>query len=632
MHKVKYYSKNDLSISYYDQRIDDVVKTLDFSIQYNQVNEILEFYNILKFREIDKNNYFGQHKQETSFMQKEINLFVKSVNETNFKSILAEVETNYLEDFWELISENLSKVSLSSEMLLEILNENNHYIHYIVRNKELVEQYDFILRTFMLEYTESAEFFLDKYEYETSKTIYLPKSITPKDIEQIFVNYIENTINPNVLEDISILQNKRIPISDEIKLSAKRKAIEKKKELFKIQHGFEYGVEVAFVNQREPKTVSVDRKHGYEIKYRYSQNWIKNNLDFPTLFNNFIYIFDFVDNEFRIIGSTKSKDLNLIEDIFQSHGKRFYKTDISFNIIQQRILAQMYAYRDELKKYDISFEILIEWFFGTYLKKEFSIENFFVDLPSKNTNFFEKCRTIFPEIDGILKKYEIFVKHKKIDEELLQISTNSKPFADYPSLIKKKYIYGKGEIFNQICYCLFSNQCMLHYSPKHKKYSRFFDLIRNENLKYDEFEKYNLEYLDFLIDNDIVYISDGIVKLKDIFLCCLLLDLYLNGYCNYYHLKKPLSEKVNILESKGWIEFRSSFFAEPEADFFDFYLNDHKYNNGLKLRNKYSHATNSPKNKQDEHCANYMIALYLIVLVIIKINDELCLIEERSNM
>ena len=45
----------------------------------------------------------------------------------------------------------------------------------------------------------------------------------------------------------------------------------------------------------------------------------------------------------------------------------------------------------------------MEWFFNEYIKEEFNINEFIVKLPSENTSYFEKCRSILPEIDRIFK-------------------------------------------------------------------------------------------------------------------------------------------------------------------------------------------------------------------------------------
>ena len=63
--------------------------------------------------------------------------------------------------------------------------------------------------------------------------------------------------------------------------------------------------------------------------------------------------------------------------------------------------------------------------FKYYLKDEFGIENFIVDMPTVNTSYLEKCKLIAIEIDKIIKQYQYYIQDGEIDEELLQISSNS---------------------------------------------------------------------------------------------------------------------------------------------------------------------------------------------------------------
>ena len=79
------------------------------------------------------------------------------------------------------------------------------------------------------------------------------------------------------------------------------------------------------------------------------------------------------------------------------------------------------------------------------------------------------------------------------------------------------------------------------------------------------------------------------------------------------------------MELKNIINFENSLFSKPECDYFNYYLNRASFNNGLNLRNNYSHGT-QPNGDKDEniHKSNYMIFLRIVILIIIKINDELC--------
>ena len=72
-------------------------------------------------------------------------------------------------------------------------------------------------------------------------------------------------------------------------------------------------------------------------------------------------------------------------------------------------------------------------------------------------------------------------------------------------------------------------------------------------------------------------------------------------------------------------------FSKHEADYFDFYLNKATFNNGNDLRNMYLHGS-QPNALEDEkiHEKNYWIILKLFVLCVLKINDDLNLLERTK--
>ena len=62
-------------------------------------------------------------------------------------------------------------------------------------------------------------------------------------------------------------------------------------------------------------------------------------------------------------------------------------------------------------------------------------------MPSKESNYFEKCKSILPEFDLILKEFKFYCEDGEIDQELVNISSTQMFFKDIPSLNKKKYVY-----------------------------------------------------------------------------------------------------------------------------------------------------------------------------------------------
>jgi hypothetical protein len=75
------------------------------------------------------------------------------------------------------------------------------------------------------------------------------------------------------------------------------------------------------------------------------------------------------------------------------------------------------------------------------------------------------------------------------------------------------------------------------------------------------------------------------------------------------------------MESNGLVFFDDSFFTQEERRYFNCYLNKKEFTNGLDLRNKYLHGSNSKS--VDEHERDYYILLKLLILAIHKINEDL---------
>ena len=78
---------------------------------------------------------------------------------------------------------------------------------------------------------------------------------------------------------------------------------------------------------------------------------------------------------------------------------------------------------------------------------------------------------------------------------------------------------------------------------------------------------------------------------------------------------------------KGWLKPRDYLLTEEEAAYFDYCLNA-RFSNGLNLRNRYSHAT---QGSEEEHYKVYLIVLRLLISLVIKINDDFCLLSPAPD-
>ena len=112
-----------------------------------------------------------------------------------------------------------------------------------------------------------------------------------------------------------VRSNAQLPISDKAKLNAARKRKEIITDMERKNKGVKIDHEIC-VSFRDC-TIPLEEEQESQCQYYiYDRKWIANNKDYPTLLNNFIYLFGFADREMRIpLVSKKSEIPILMEKI-----------------------------------------------------------------------------------------------------------------------------------------------------------------------------------------------------------------------------------------------------------------------------------------------------------------------------
>lgn len=634
MDRVKFYSKHDWACGVNLKKSEDVLNEFDEAKIY-YINDIIEFYNCIKYinNECYLNDwspeYIEEIKDKTKSLNKVIACFLLKIDESNIINTIDRVDHTYKEDFWELFDKYKVYNRISDKKFDEVL-KNNYTLEMISDFKNIVKNYGNIIREHLLKYEDSAIILLDKYEIvreNTQKQIYLPDELTSEDKELILKNYIESQ-NPNLnyLRVIFNMQStKDMPISDKTRLMAKRKIKEQSDKFFSEDSGILMETLVKFSKDiKEEKNVEMN---GQKIDCTYSSEWIESNTDYPTLLNNFIYLFEFTDFNMRSNLVSKESQLGIFEKHIFIQTKKAYRKGMAFDRLDMLSTLQMMAYYRELKRINIRLENIIEWFFKEYLLSEFNIKDYRINIPSEESNYLEKCRTTLSELDNILKEYRLVVEDNEIDHELLQISSRPIPFSDIPSKVKNKYIYANSEEYNLISYLFFSDQCMLKYIERlEEKYSNFFDTIKNEKIKPEECPKYEQNNLNTLISKNYLEIDeDGYLKFKNKERIIVFRDINHNDVACYWKYPPKYQKEIDKMINEGILEAENTLFSRPEIDYLNYYLNKSEFNNGLDLRNMYIHGTQPSETESDQtHETNYMRILKIFILAIIKINDDLC--------
>ena len=643
-HRIKYYSKSDLSVGWNLQKIEEVINEYDEKRKDYKINDIIEFYNITKY--LDNELYLKNWDTEYIDDLKKINIKLKAsigryfnnIKNKNIYEIFSLIEIRYKEDFFEIF-ENYKLYNRINQKSFNRLISNTHILELVLRNKKITEVYtDIIIKKFR-KYNDSALILMNKYVLERNENeeLYIPKKLTIAERENIFIKYIKSReANLNYLRVIlNIESNPNILlISDKTKLLAKKRIDRDTKKFFEKNKGIGISTLVSF-KEGAKDTFSYNSK-GMNIECEYDLNWIKENNDFPTLLNNFIYLFEFVDMETRINLVNKKSEDGLLEKL-SIRSKKEYKCNEKFQRKSMLSSLQMLAYYKQLNNIGIKLEKIIEWFFKRYLKDEFKIKSYKINVPTEGSTYLEKCRNILIEMDYILKEYKLFVEERKINQELLEMSSSHLFFQDIPSIVKKKYVYASSEEYNLVSYYFFSDQCMLAYLERiGEKYKNFYSLIINEKVKLEEYPEYDQRDLKELIKMDYINIDkEGYLTIKDLKKVNIFKDLYYNDVISYWKYSKTARKIMDELCEIGILKFESTLLSTAESEYFNYYLNKASFVNGFDLRNKYIHGC-QPNGKDTEkiHESNYYLFLKLLILLIIKINDDLSIYdsEEYKNI
>lgn len=108
--RVKFYSKNDLSIASYFKRIEEIMAS-DYFSESKNVNDIIELFNVCKFfdNEISSSNWTIKTKEDyiskISIVKGIIGKFCTTINDSNIEMIFGEIDSMFTEDFWEMFGQ-----------------------------------------------------------------------------------------------------------------------------------------------------------------------------------------------------------------------------------------------------------------------------------------------------------------------------------------------------------------------------------------------------------------------------------------------------------------------------------------------------------------------------------------------
>ncbi len=631
---IKYYGKSDWSISYELAKSIKIIKVFDKDKTYTDINEVIELFNIKRLFELNINlegwteRDIDEYRDRVKKFDEIIGRKFNEINDTNFEEFESSVCTFYYDDFWVLFEKYKSYKEVSIKSFGNFLSKETTTFAFILKHKNIVDYYGDIISENLYKSNQTVDILVSTFMKDDGTKFNLPKEFDKNKIDTIFERYIESeTINPNTLNLIYLFQStKECPISDKTRYNAKKRYQEFWKNPNKsinLMHG--YTIQISLKPQKQIKEETfVDN----QCILSYDLNWLEQHLDYPTILNNFIYIFELVDNEFRSVLPTVESETGVLEYAFNQKGKKFYLENNAFKFLNQCSFLKGAAYIDFLKKHGIDLFSVFKWFFEDYLNKEFNAFGFVLSKLDDNDSYGDKCLKLAIELESVLKQFKMYAEDGKIDRELFEFSSTILDIKNIPSLLKNKYVFSKGSKILGVMNVLFSDQTTLGCIDGNYSYSTFYELIRHQTVNINSFAEYQKKLIKCLIEEKVAHLDKDGKLLFDSKKIFLLKDLYNHEYISFYHLV-VIKKEINELIAKNDLEVENTLFSSKESDYFNYMLNKSKFNNGPDLRNKYAHGNNPLDEKTQYH--DYVQMAILMITAIIKINDEFVLRDELKG-
>lgn len=319
MDRVKFYSEYDMACEW---ELDKIIERInDHSIEKEwSLEDVIEFFNILKYMEVERFAEYIQEKTNVICIDyiKEIKAKIGKFIGFNKSVIISkydDINFGGTEDFLEVIEIYGVYKDIPDFEFKMFLDKDNVPLYMVLKHKKIVDYFDYIVKDKIMSNFYNAETILSKFL--DNKNLHLPPSLTEEDILKLVDNYIEidaERININVLRKIiHFPTGTGLNITDKIKLHAKRREKEESEKIFSQGTGIKSSVSISYEKGLNEAIKFNTIGNGRDVSIVVNRDWIEENKDYPTLWNNFIHLFGIVDDKGQLTIVSKGNEVSALE-------------------------------------------------------------------------------------------------------------------------------------------------------------------------------------------------------------------------------------------------------------------------------------------------------------------------------
>ena len=490
-------------------------------------------------------------------------------------------------------------------------------------NKNFIYQHSHVLKSHLFSHVESFPFYLSKNLVSSNS----PFNFTSEEVNSLIDKYIHLPKGKIYLNSLDLILKNKL-LSKKIRYLV----CKLKDDLIKGRVSFTNIESVIKLVPQDEISKFETNESEFSYCFSYDVKWLKKFIDFPSILNNFKYVFNLVDYNNRISFTSaplyRKKSIYEIFNCNKQNLNEFDSNDIWDNYFISFILKTR-SYCSFLKDQNIYLEDVIDWFFSDYIKKEFSIDNFIVNIKvAKNLeSYSDKIKLLLPEFESIFKQFEAYCEFNYVNHDYvlssLSIGENSYP----ESLIKPEITYVEKKdsddakkIFNDL----------FHEDYRLKEHRNLFDFLK-ENKKGFDSQLLSELYTSFnlLLKNKILFQDTNGELLADTSKLSLLEQVEDYGCLCYNFLNDVDQKDVNELLNCNLLTSYNSFMSKQENDLFNFVFNNKFSNTTLGIRNLYMHG--NPSLNENEHETNYFISLTMMIVLVLKLNDAFTIMTSKDH-
>ena len=598
------------------------------SYSFENINDLLEFFNVLKYFKDFNSKTLTNLKVNLEDFGKNFKCavgryFNNIKSEYELKEIIKSIENQYRDDLISVFSQfnNVTKIFLTYDVIIFLCE--NSYLQFILDNKNFLYQHSHVLKSHLFSHVESFPFYLSKNLVSSNS----PFNFTSEEVNPLIDKYIHLPKGKIYLNSLDLILKNKL-LSKKIRYLV----CKLKDDLIKERVSFTNIESVIKLVPQDEISKFETNECEFSYCFSYDVKWLKKFIDFPSILNNFKYVFNLVDYNNRISFTSapvhRKKSIFEIFNCNKQNLKEFDSNAIWENCFISYVLKTR-AYSNFLKNHNIYIEDVIDWFFGDYIKTEFSIDNFIVNIKvAKNLeSYSDKIKLLLPEFESIFKQFEAYCEFNYVNHDYVLSSLNIGENSYPESLIKPEITYVEKndsddakKIFNDL----------FHEDYRLKGHKNLFDFLKegkkgfDSQLLSDLYPSFNM-----LLKNKILFQDANGALLADTSKLSLLEQVEDYGYLCYNFLNDVYQKDVNDLLNCNLLTSYNSFMSKQENDLFNFVFNNKFSNNPLGLRNLYLHGNSSLN--ENEHESNYFISLTMMIVLVLKLNDAFTIMTHKDH-